>query len=512
MLVMTDSLRVLGGNVMRSALTRFTHSPLSGAITGATSTAILQSSSATTVAAVGFVGAGLLTFPQALGIIFGANIGTTIKGWIVALLGLKLSLGTIMLPFVFVGVLLRLFGKGRLSSLGFTISGFALIFVGISTMQQGMSGLENIITPDFFPDDSLTGRLKLVAIGIGITLVTQSSSAGVATALTALFSGAINFEQAAALVIGMDVGTTVTAAMATIGASIPSRRTGLSHVIYNLLTGAGALILLTPYISAWELLAPGQITENAEIALVGFHTTFNTIGVILVIPFTQQFAQLIEKLIPDKISSYTQNLDKKFLTEPQVALTSVHYVIKDEYLALLKIVRTLLDHPDKITSLQIAELQHALDETRTYIDLIHLSSNEDPGWKQLTASIHALDHMQRLHERCEEEQDRAVTARESVELKTIYNTIKSGLSIIMRHVESDEWAIAAQHSHEMAEFINSHTEPLREQIMSKIATGSVDIPLATDQLEGLRWLRRVSKHINRITNHLAQTPADNKTR
>ena len=506
---MTDSLRALGGNLMRSALTRFTHSPLSGAITGATSTAILQSSSATTVAAVGFVGAGLLTFPQALGIIFGANIGTTFKGWLIALLGLKLSLGTIMLPFVFIGVLLRLFGKGRLSSLGFTIAGFALIFVGISTMQQGMSGLENIITPDFFPDDSLIGRLKLVAIGIGITLVTQSSSAGVATALTALFSGAINFEQAAALVIGMDVGTTVTAIMATIGASIPSRRTGLSHVIYNLLTGTGALILLTPYISIWELLAPGQITENAEIALVAFHTTFNTIGVILVLPFTHQFAHLIEKLIPDKASSYTQNLDKKLLTEPQVALTAVRYVIKDEYLALLKAVRTLLNYPDKLTALQLTELQHALNETHAYIDLIHLSSNEDPSWKQLTASIHALDHMQRLHERCEEEKDRAITARESAELETIFNTIKSGLTIIMHHIESDDWSMATEHSREIAEFISSHAEPLREKIMSRIATGSVDIPLATAQLEALRWLRRVSKHINRITEHLTQTPASN---
>ena len=232
---------------------------------------------------------------------------------------------------------------------------------------------------------------------------------------------------------------------------------------------------------------------------------------ILVLPFTHQFARAIEKLIPDKASSYTQNLDKKFLSEPQVALTAVRYVIKDEYLALLNTVRTLLSQPDKLTTSQLNELQQALNETHVYIDLIHLSNNEDPSWKQLTSSIHALDHMQRLHERCEEEQDRAITARESVELKTIFNTIKSGLSIIMHHVESDEWTIAAQHSHEMAEFINSHAEPLREQIMSKIATGCVDIPLATDQLEGLRWLRRVSKHINRITNHLAQTPAGNKT-
>ena len=118
--------------------------------------------------------------------------------------------------------------------------------------------------------------------------------------------------------------------------------------------------------------------------------------------------------------------------------------------------------------------------------------------------------MQRLHERCEEEQNRAITARESVELETIVNTIKSGLTIIMHHIESDEWSIAAEHSREIAEFINLHAEPLRDGIMSRIATGSMDIPLATDRLEAIRWLRRVSKHINRISNHLAPAVDNNE--
>ena len=246
-IIMTDGLGHLAGNAMRSALMRFTHSPLSGAFTGSITTAILQSSSATTVAAVGFVGAGLITFSESLGIIFGANIGTTVTGWIVVLLGFKLKLGNLAMIFVLIGVLLRLFAKNKLATFGYTLAGFSIIFVGIAMMQEGMSSFADFINPDMLPSDTFSGRLRLVAMGIIFTAITQSSSAGVAVALSALFAGAINFEQAAALVIGMDVGTTITAALATIGQSIEARRTGLSHVIYNFMTAIGAFFFNYPF-------------------------------------------------------------------------------------------------------------------------------------------------------------------------------------------------------------------------------------------------------------------------
>jgi len=403
MIVMTDGLRALAGGAMRSVLMRFTRSPLSGAMTGAATTAILQSSSATTVAVVGFVGAGLMNFPEALGIIFGANIGTTITGWFVVLLGFKLNMGTLVLPLILFGAILRLFTHGRVATIGLAIAGFGLIFVGITMMQQGMGGLENIVTPANFPPDTLIGRLTLVAIGILITLITQSSSAGVAAALTALFMGAINFEQAVALVIGMDVGTTVTAAMATIGGSVGSRRTGLSHVIFNLFTGTGAIIMITPYIFLWETIAPGQLINNAEVALVAFHTSFNILGVIAVLPFTNRFAHLMEKLIVDKAPVYTRHLDRALLADTNVALSAVQSTVRDELLALLSHMNAILG--DKITGkrIDLHELKSALDETNIYINRIHLSDGKGPNWGRLIAIIHLLDHMQRLYDRCKED-------------------------------------------------------------------------------------------------------------
>lgn len=501
---MTDGLRALAGSAIRAALMRFTRSPLSGAVSGAVSTAILQSSSATTVAAVGFVGAGLITFSASLGIIFGANIGTTITGWLVALLGFKLNLGTVILPVILVGTILRLFGNGRAANIGYALAGFGLIFVGISLMQQGMSGLTDIITPEALPADTLIGRLQLVALGILFTMITQSSSAGVAATLTALFVGAITFEQAAALVIGMDVGTTVTAVMASIGGSVAARRTGLSHVIFNLFTACGALILITPYTLLWEYLSPGALSSNAEIALVAFHTSYNTLGVMVILPFTGRFAHLIEKLLPAKKPSYTGRLGEGLLEQPALALTAVQASIHDELLALLRHVNAMLGDSLMGRRADLAELQAALDETYAYVDRIHLHETQGAEWERMLGIVHTLDHMQRLHERCEEEEDRAITARGSAELSDYGRTMVKTINGIFNDIETQSWTEAAERADKTAVYIHDQVEPLRQSILAKIASHEIDVPQGTGRLEAIRWLKRVSKHVARIMQHYGE--------
>ncbi len=501
MIVLTDGLRALAGNAMRSALMRFTKSPTTGALTGAASTAILQSSSLTTVAAVGFVGAELITFPDALGIIFGANIGTTLKGWIIALLGFKFSLGNIFLPLVFVGAILKLFTKGRLSKIGYTIAGFGLIFVGITYMQTSMSEMHSFISFENLPADSLTSRLFLVLIGIVFTAITQSSSAGVVAALTALYAGLINFNQAAALVIGMDIGTTMTAALATLGGSVGVKRTGFSHVIYNIMTATGALILLTPYTRVWEYFSPGSLVNNAEIALVGFHTFFNTLGVLVILPFTNHFARFMEKLIPETESSYISKLDRAILVEPELALNAVHFTVKSESLALFKHVNAILGDTHIGKRADLDELQSALNNTQLYLDNINIKDAKDSNWERLVEVIHTLDHLQRLHERCEEDEDRAITARVTPELVSECKLLTSTIDSILADIEIDDWFSASEKSRKTAEIIHAKVSPFRAEVMEKIARGELDANLGTSNLEAIRWLRRVSRHIARITQH-----------
>jgi phosphate:Na+ symporter len=367
-----------------------------------------------------------------------------------------------------------------------------------------MGGLSEVISPEMLPDDTLGGKLKLVALGIFVTVITQSSSAGVAAALTALYAGAINFHQAAALVIGMDIGTTVTAVLATIGSSVAARRTGYSHVIYNLFAGSGALILITPYVLVWEAVAPGQLIANAEIALVAFHTTFNTLGVTIMLLFTHRFAHMMERLVPGKLPVYTQNLDRALLTQPALALSTSIPTIHAEFLALVGHVNAILAAEKGAQRVDLAELQSALDETHDYVDRIQVTEAEGADWERMIAIVHTLDHMQRLHERCEEDEDRAFTAREARQLAGDCRLLTSTNNEIINSIEANRWSEAASRAESTFIQINQHVEPYREEVMARVATNTIDVHTATNHLQAIRWLRRVSKHIARISRHLGQ--------
>ena len=502
MIIMTDGLRALTGHSLRNALMRFTRSPLSGAITGATTTAILQSSSATTVAAIGFVGAGLMTFPAALGIIFGANIGTTMTGWIVALLGLKLKLGTIMLPVILIGVILKLFGKGRIAIIGYAIAGFGLIFVGITMMQTGMSGLQGYFTPEMLPTNTIFDILLLVLLGIISTIITQSSSAGVAAALTAVYTGTLQLDQAMALVIGMDVGTTVTAALATIGGSTESRRTGLSHVIFNIFTAIGAIILIAPYLYIWETWLPDQLSGSAEIALVAFHTTFNLLGVLIVLPFASRFARFIQGIIKSKELIYTENLDNRLLKEPAVALTAIKSTLKNEVIDLLYSINQLLGGKTPEKEIHLKDLKSALEQTHTYIDMVHLSDEPGKDYEAMLGVVHAMDHINRLYKRCTETH-RASVAKSYDKLATITQRAIESNNHIIHELHNNQWYEASVYARTENREIVNVLEDIRSEIMKEVAADIVDVPDANDYLEAVRWLNRVGDHIERITLHLA---------
>lgn len=201
MILMTDGLKAVAGDSLRGVLSRFTGNRFSAVTMGALVTALVQSSSATTLATIGFVSAGLLGFGNAVGIMLGANLGTTSTGWLVGLLGLKLSIGDILLPFIGLGALARLIGRGRLAHAGSALAGFGVIFVGIDVLQGGMQELAENFKLDAFAQPGLAGRVWLVLIGAAMTVVMQSSSAAVATTLTALSSGALDLSQSAALVV-----------------------------------------------------------------------------------------------------------------------------------------------------------------------------------------------------------------------------------------------------------------------------------------------------------------------
>jgi len=507
MVVLTEGLRQLAGDALRRLLSRFTRTPLRGVLAGALTTAIVQSSSATTVTAVGFVGAGLLTFSQGLGIILGANIGTTVTGWIVAIVGFKLQLGLLVLPLVFAGVLLRLFSTTRLRHLGWALAGFGLLFVGIDAMQQGMAPFEGAVSPADFPDDTLFGRLHLVLLGIAITLVTQSSSAGVAVALVALSSGAISFAQAAALVIGMDVGTTFTAALATLGGSSATRQTGYAHVVYNLLTGVIAFFLLGPFAVAVEPWVASGIAGDAQIALVGFHTMFNTIGVLVVLPFTRPFARLIVRLVPERGPRLLRRLDERLLRDPAAAVDAAAATIRDISALLASILLDLLDPQSRkhVDAARFAIADEALEATRSFVEQIRTDpTNQQAHWRHL-ACVHALDHLLRLSRRCTQAA-RVEVLETDPRLRRLANILHGAVAKQL----DDEDAAAQEHRLDrLRSLLRDQRRLYRDRTVDAAAQQRITAHTALRRLDSVRWLHRVAYHLWRIFHHLrrAEQPA-----
>src|ERR1700732_1422231 len=292
MAVMTDGLKALAGTALKTVMEKAAATPLLGTFWGAVITLIVQSSSATTMTTIGLVSAGLLTFPQGLSLVFGAhigttrtgwlgaavgarvsaglppspqglsgvfgaNIGTTGAGWLVAAFGVRISLTAAALPIVFVGALLKVVGRGRLAAAGSAIAGFALILVGLSTLQQGMGGLAQSLHPSALPTVTnaaglidlagFANVLLLVLVGAIMTTVMQSSTAAIAVTLSALYAGAVGLDQALALVIGQNIGTATSSAVAAIGASSTAKRLAVAYIAFKLIA-ALVVIGLLPFV------------------------------------------------------------------------------------------------------------------------------------------------------------------------------------------------------------------------------------------------------------------------
>lgn len=500
MVTMTNGLSQLTGKSIRHSLMSFTSSPVSGVMCGAISTAIVQSSSAVTVATVGFVRAGLMDFSHALGVIFGANIGTTITGWLVLLLGFKLKIGVLVYPFIFCGVLLKLFAPVRLGAIGLALAGFGLIFTGIDTLQTGMSGLRSAFDFSQYPAIDFLDRVSVAIVGIVFTLVTQSSSAGVASTLAALYAGLITFEQAAALVVGMDVGTSVTAALATTGASTETKRAGFSHVIYNLLTGLTAIIIIPLFIRLWQAIDGQSVTANAEIALISFHSLFNVLGVIIILPFIKQFVQLMMWLVPGRPEESL--LDDSLLRQPDIALDNAHKTLF-RFLSVLTVhLSDILSGKNAASDKALEKLKHQLEHTEAFIDAIDINTGDNIQKQRLIEMVHSLDHMQRLLERIDEEPQRILSTERPKALHDYALKINQIIIPLQKSESVSHWQSEYRELKSVHDQVKAAYQPVRLELLEKIAGAKTDISDATNIMEAYRWLKRITEHLYKITLHL----------
>lgn len=325
MSMMTEGLKLSAGNALRAILQRWTSSSLRGLLAGILITGIVQSSSAVTVATVGFVNAGLLTLSQAVWVIFGTNIGTTMTGWLVALVGIKINVNALALPLLGVGMLLRLMGGGhvRRAGIGTALAGFGAFFLGVSILQSGFADLApRLAALDLARTDWLM-VLGFVGLGAVLTLLTQSSSAAIAITLTATAGGVVPPHLAAATVIGTNIGTTSTALFAAIGATAAAKRVASAHILFNLMTGLLALALLPLLLRLSAMLIDlFGMTDGTPATLAVFHTLFNCLGVALIWPLTPRLIRFLSAryMSADEEIGRPRYLDATLTEVPALAL------------------------------------------------------------------------------------------------------------------------------------------------------------------------------------------------
>ncbi|MBN1927104.1 MAG: Na/Pi cotransporter family protein [Prolixibacteraceae bacterium] len=344
MKLMSESLQKVAGEKMRDILRAMTSNRFRGVLTGLLITAIIQSSSATTVMIVSFVNAGLLTLVQSIGVIMGANIGTTVTAWLISILGFKIDISVFALPLIGLSLPLIFSKASRLRSIGELIVGFSMIFLGLSFLNSSVPDINN--NPDileFFSSYSSSGFwsiLFFLAVGTVFTLIIQSSSAAMALTLVMCYQGWIGFDMAIAMVLGQNIGTTITANLAALVTNATAKQAAISHFFFNVFGVILALILFKPFenmvlgiMSILNLNLPvssnGQTVQQANeaipIALSIYHTIFNISNTLLLIWFVPQIAQIVKKIVPTKDED-DEIFRLRYINSPLVSVNEISII------------------------------------------------------------------------------------------------------------------------------------------------------------------------------------------
>lgn len=349
MKIFSDGLQKVAGNKLRAILKGMTKNRLSGIVTGFGATTITQSSTTTTVMVVSFVNAGLITFVESTGVIMGANIGTTVTAWMVSIFGFQMKITPIAISLIGIFFPFLFFGREKFRNLAEAMIGFGILFIGLEFIKEAVPNIQD--NPEMFAAlDALTGYgfgsiLMFVAVGTALTLLTQSSSAATAITLVMLFQGWINFPIAAAMILGENIGTTVTANIAALIGNVHAKRAARFHLIFNVIGVTWMLFLINPFLHGIDFIIQnfvpdvgsiyGDTQEARAAATLGlslFHTTFNVLNVILLFAFVPAIIRFVERIQTDKDGSddafRLQYISGGLMSSPELSIAQAHKEIE----------------------------------------------------------------------------------------------------------------------------------------------------------------------------------------
>ena len=287
----------------------------------------MQSSSLVSVITISFLSAGLIELASGIGIIFGANIGTTTGAWLIAGLGMKVNVSAYAMPMLVFGIILVFQKSNSLKGVGYILAGLGFLFLGIHHMKEGFEAFRNTIDLTEFAVSGVLGLFLFTAMGVFATVVMQSSHATLVLIITALAAQQITYENALALAIGANVGTTITAIIGSMSANYQGKRLAGAHLVFNFVTGLIAIILINQFVTVVDVIADyvGIAEDDYTLKLAVFHTIFNAVGVIIMIPFINHLVRSLERVLPAPTLDLvgTKYLNSSVLDFPETLVEAV---------------------------------------------------------------------------------------------------------------------------------------------------------------------------------------------
>ncbi len=510
MKIMSEGIQKVAGEKLRGILSAMTSTRFMGVLTGFLVTSIVQSSSATTVMVVSFVNAGLLSLTQSIGVIMGANIGTTITAWLISLLGFKVKMAIISIPIIGIGFPMLFSKKDKWNSFGEFLIGFGLLFIGLDFLKSSVPDLQN--SPELFASlQSLTqhGFLStLIFVGIGtlLTIILQSSSAAMALTLVMCNNGWIPFEAGAAIVLGENIGTTVTANLAALIGNIHAKRAALAHTLFNLIGVAWMLVLFQVVLSLVNnyLLNAGSNSPYSDpasipVALAIFHSTFNIANTFFLVWFVKWIEKTVIKLLPTKNAEdekfHLEYIPSGLMNTPELNLIEAQKEMKQfvdithrmfNFIPELMIEKDTKKFDDLLA--RIEKYENITDQMEIELAsfLVKVASNEVSTETSMAIRglLRASSNLEKIGDICyhmslsinkKREEKEGFTPVQTKHLEHLFDLINSAFLAMKVNVNRDEGNIDLMDAISLEDQINKLRDKIRDEHFASIEKGEYSI-------------------------------------
>ncbi len=529
MKTMSEGLEKFAGDRLRSILAAMTKNRVMGVLTGILITALIQSSSATTVMVVSFVNAGLMTLVQSIGVIMGANIGTTVTAWIISAVGFKVNIAAFAIPLLAIGMPLIFSGKGNRKSIGEFIFGFSFLFMGLSFLQEAATAMNigDMVAGMLahVPQDSFFTILLFVIVGALVTMIVQASAATMAITLM-LFGMHIpgfGFEQAAALAMGQNIGTTITAFMASLTANTQARRAALAHMFFNVFGVVAFLIVFYPACDAVSWVVENlMVGGNDLFKLSAFHTAFNIINTLLLIGFVKQIEAFVCKVLPMKAQDEDYRLrfiSGGLLSTAELSIMEAQkevHSFAERCQRMAGFVPTLLKTQDEVEFnklfARIEKYENITDsmemEIASYLNKVSEGRLSDASKTQIQKMLRQISELEsigdsvynlgrtlnrhRMH--CQE----AFTAEQEQHMMTMLQLVDAALSEMLKRIDQPTTKNGVKTSLNIEHEINNYRTQLKNQNLHDVNAGLYDYQLGVFYVDFISECEKLGDYVMNV--------------